>query len=524
MNVQSFKLGEDWLTAGKAMQIVNGNLSTVLSETTEQKITKSWKIVQNIVDKGHPVYGINTGFGPLCTTKISKSETNILQTNILQSHSVGVGDPIAKDIAKLMLILKAQSLAKGYSGIALKTLNRIIWHIDNDAIPVVPSQGSVGASGDLAPLSHLFLPLIGLGKVEYKNETITTKTLFERTGLEPIALGPKEGLALINGTQFIAAHAVKVVTQLHSILAQADVIGAMMIEGLQGSVKPFYNELHALRPFKGNVHVAKRVKKLLKGSEIMEAHVDCEKVQDPYSIRCIPQVHGASRTAWLHLKELLEVELNSVTDNPVIIDEELTISGGNFHGQPLAMALDYACLAASEIGNISDRRIYLSLEGNSPGVPKLLMNDTGINSGYMILQYTTAALASENKGLCFPSSADSIPTSLGQEDHVSMGSIGGRKALQVIGNVEKILAIELLTAAQAFEFRKPLKSGIYLDEVHNAVREHVAFADKDRVFADDIEKGIAMIKDQTILKVIDRVQAEHNISLKTKHSEEFENY
>tara|TARA_R110002033_G_scaffold12371_1_gene37496 strand:+ start:7656 stop:9230 length:1575 start_codon:yes stop_codon:yes gene_type:complete len=524
MNVQSFKLGEDWLTAGKAMQIVNGNLSTVLSETTEQKITKSWKIVQNIVDKGHPVYGINTGFGPLCTTKISKSETNILQTNILQSHSVGVGDPITKDIAKLMLILKAQSLAKGYSGIALNTLKRIIWHIDNNAIPVVPSQGSVGASGDLAPLSHLFLPLIGLGKVEYNNETITTKTLFERTGLEPIALGPKEGLALINGTQFIAAHAIKVVTQLHSILAQADVIGAMMIEGLQGSVKPFYNELHALRPFKGNVHVAKRVKKLLKGSEIMEAHVDCEKVQDPYSIRCIPQVHGASRTAWLHLKELLEVELNSVTDNPVIIDEELTISGGNFHGQPLAMALDYACLAASEIGNISDRRIYLSLEGNSPGVPKLLMNDTGINSGYMILQYTTAALASENKGLCFPSSADSIPTSLGQEDHVSMGSIGGRKALQVIGNVEKILAIELLTAAQAFEFRKPLKSGIYLDEVHNAVREHVAFADKDRVFADDIEKGIAMIKDQTILKVIDRVQAEHNISLKTKHSEEFENY
>lgn len=524
MNLQSFKLGEDWLTAGKAMQIVNGNLSTVLSETTEQKITKSWKIVQNIVDKGHPVYGINTGFGPLCTTKISKSETNILQTNILQSHSVGVGDPIQKDIAKLMLILKAQSLAKGYSGIALKTLNRIIWHIDNDAIPVVPSQGSVGASGDLAPLSHLFLPLIGLGKVEYNNETITTKTLFERTGLEPIALGPKEGLALINGTQFIAAHAVKVVTQLHSILAQADVIGAMMIEGLQGSVKPFYNELHALRPFKGNVHVAKRVKKLLKGSEIMEAHVDCEKVQDPYSIRCIPQVHGASRTAWLHLKELLEVELNSVTDNPVIIDEELTISGGNFHGQPLAMALDYACLAASEIGNISDRRIYLSLEGNSPGVPKLLMNDTGINSGYMILQYTTAALASENKGLCFPSSADSIPTSLGQEDHVSMGSIGGRKALQVIGNVEKILAIELLTAAQAFEFRKPLKSGVFLDEVHNAVREHVAFADKDRVFADDIEKGIAMIKDQTILKVINRVQVEHNISLKTKHSEEFENY
>jgi histidine ammonia-lyase len=524
MSKQTFKLGEDWLTAGKALEITENKISVILSNETEKKIEKSWSIVQKIVDKGHPVYGINTGFGPLCTTKISKSETNILQTNILQSHSVGVGDPIKRDIAKLMLILKAQSLAKGFSGIALKTLKRIIWHIENDAIPIVPSQGSVGASGDLAPLSHLFLPLIGMGKVEYKNEIITTATLFEKTGLEPIALGPKEGLALINGTQFIAAHAVKVVSQLHSLLAQADIIGAMMIEGLQGSVKPFYNELHALRPFKGNVHVAKRVKKLLKGSEIMQDHVDCEKVQDPYSIRCIPQVHGASRTAWLHLKELVEVELNSVTDNPVIIDEELTISGGNFHGQPLAMALDYACLAASELGNISDRRIYLALEGNSPGVPKLLMNDTGINSGYMILQYTTAALASENKGLCFPSSADSIPTSLGQEDHVSMGSIGARKALQVIGNVEKILAIELLTAAQAFEFRKPLKSGVFLDEVHNAVREQVAFAVKDRIFADDIEKGIEMIQNKTIIKVVDRVQKDSNISLKTKFSTEFEVY
>jgi len=282
--------------------------------------------------------------------------------------------------------------------------------------------------------------------------------------------------------------------------------------------------LHALRPFKGNIHVAQRIKELLKGSEIMEDHIDCEKVQDPYSLRCIPQVHGASRSAWLHLKELLEVELNSVTDNPVIINNELTISGGNFHGQPLAMALDYACLAASEIGNISDRRIYLALEGNSPGVPKLLMHDTGINSGYMILQYTTAALASENKGLCFPSSADSIPTSLGQEDHVSMGSIGGRKALQVIENVEKILAIELLTAAQAFEFRKPLKSGIYLDEIHNLVRQKVAFAAKDRVFADDIELGIDIIKNKTIIQVLKTVEEKHKVSLNTKYSEEFENY
>jgi len=521
---KSFNLGEDWLTAGTTLAISSGKTKIKLTPASRKKIRASWEIVQTIVGKGDPVYGINTGFGPLCTTKISKEETTILQTNILKSHSVGVGKAIDTEIARLMLILKVHSLAKGFSGIAETTLERIIWHIEHDAIPVVPSQGSVGASGDLAPLSHLFLPLIGLGKVAYKGQTYNTPDFFQKLNLKPLELGPKEGLALINGTQFIAAHGVKVVEKLHACLSQADVIGAMMIEGLQGSVKPFFNELHALRPFKGNVHVAKRVKRLLKGSEIMEDHIDCERVQDPYSLRCIPQVHGASRNTWLHLKELLEVELNSVTDNPVIIDEELTISGGNFHGQPLAMALDYACLAASEVGNISDRRIYLVLEGNSPGVPKLLMEDTGINSGYMILQYTTAALTSENKGLCFPSSADSIPTSLGQEDHVSMGSIGGRKALQVIENVEKILAIELLTAAQAFEFRKPMKSGIFLEEIHKEVRKKVAFADKDRVFADDIEMGIQMIKNKIILEVIERVGKKKNISLETKHSDEFELY
>jgi len=521
---KTFYFGEDHLTSGIALALADGKTSGRISVAARKKVKASQKIVANIVDEGHPVYGINTGFGPLCTTSISKEETKILQSNILKSHSVGVGKPIPTEIAKLMLILKVHSLAKGFSGIAETTLDRILWHIDNDAIAIVPSQGSVGASGDLAPLSHLFLPLIGLGKVEYQGKTISTPTLFKKTGLQPLELGPKEGLALINGTQFIAAHAVKVVEKLQYCLSQADVIGAMMIEGLQGSAKPFYNELHALRPFKGNMYVAKRIKRLLKGSEILEDHIDCERVQDPYSIRCIPQVHGASRTAWKHLKELLVIELNSVTDNPVIIDEKLTISGGNFHGQPLAMALDYACLAASEIGNISDRRVYLALEGNSPGVPKLLMEDTGINSGYMILQYTSAALASENKGLCFPASADSIPTSLGQEDHVSMGSISGRKALQVIENVEKILAIELLTAAQAFEFRKPMKSGIFLDEIHKEIRKKVAFAKKDRVFADDIEKGIEMIQHKTIIKVIDRVKKRKNLKFQIPYSKEFEDY
>ena len=518
----SFSLGEDRLTAGRAIAIAEGKMHAILSESSREKIRASHQIVEEIVEKGEPVYGINTGFGPLCTTRISRKETRILQENILQSHSVGVGKAIDDHLAKLMLVLKAHALAKGFSGISENTMDRILWHIDNNAIPVVPAQGSVGASGDLAPLSHLFLPLIGLGKVVYKGEEMPASRMFEETGLASLELGPKEGLALINGTQFIGAHAVHLLEKMLHCMAQADIIGAMMIEGLQGSIKPFYKELHALRPYKGNIHVATRITSLLKGSEIMEDHIDCERVQDPYSLRCIPQVHGASRNAWLHLKELLEIELNSVTDNPVIIDEELTISGGNFHGQPLALALDYACVAASELGNISDRRIYLALEGNSPGVPKLLMEDTGINSGYMILQYTSAALASENKGFCFPASADSIPTSLGQEDHVSMGSISGRKALHVIENVEKILAIELLTATQAFEFRKPLKSGVILEEIHKWVRSSVSFADKDRVFADDIERGIEMIRSGEMIRLVDEVCEREKLSLRSPYSRDFQ--
>lgn len=521
---KSFYFGEHHLTASIALGIAKGSVKGIISADYLKKIEESNLRVQNIVAKGDTVYGINTGFGPLCNTKISKEDTKILQSNILQSHSVGVGKPISEQLAKLMLILKIHALAKGYSGIAVDTINRMLWHLEYDAIPVVPSQGSVGASGDLAPLSHLFLPLIGLGKVNYNGETITTEQLFKKTGLQPVELGPKEGLALINGTQFIAAHGVLVLQKLQYCLRHADIIGAMMLEGLQGSMKPFHIELHALRPFKGNQHVAGRIRTLLQGSEILEDHIDCEKVQDPYSLRCMPQVHGASRNTWLHLKELLEVELNSVTDNPVIIDDELTISGGNFHGQPLAMALDYAALAASELGNISDRRIYLALEGNSPGVPKLLMEDTGINSGYMILQYTTAALASENKSLCFPASADSIPTSLGQEDHVSMGSISGRKALQIIENVEKILAIELLTAAQAFEFRKPLKSGVVLDEIHKFIRTKVPFADSDRVFANDIEKGVETIQKGEIIALVEQTMATKNLKWNTPHLEEFETY
>lgn len=519
-----FAYGADHLTAGKALAIARGTLKGILTDKVREKVRESAQIVAQIVSKGEPVYGINTGFGPLCTTRISAKDTETLQVNILKSHSVGVGRSVDPEIARLMLILKLHALAKGHSGIQETTLDRILWLIEMEITPRVPSQGSVGASGDLAPLAHLFLPLIGLGEVHVHGKRLPAGKVLEEHGISPVALGPKEGLALINGTQFIAAHGVAVLEKMHASLSQADIIGAMMIEGLQGSVRPFHKKLHEVRPFKGNLHVAERIRRLLKGSEILEDHVDCERVQDPYSLRCIPQVHGASRNAWLHLKELLEVELNAITDNPVIFDTDLAISGGNFHGQPLAMALDYACMAASEIGNISDRRIYLALEGNNTNLPQLLMKDTGLNSGYMILQYTSAALASENKSLCHPASTDSIPTSMGQEDHVSMGSISGRKALRVIKNVEKILAIELLTAAQAFEFRKPLKSGWFLDQVHQLVRTKVTFATEDRVFATDIEAGIKLIRNKALIRLLESVSEKQKVSLRTPLYDVFETF
>ncbi|WP_406824875.1 histidine ammonia-lyase [Pedobacter sp. KACC 23697] len=505
MSVQQiFNYGTDHLTAKLALAISKGEVKGILSESSRAKVLESSQAVERIAISGKAVYGINTGFGPLCTSMISAVDTRKLQENILKSHAVGVGEPIDSEISKLMLVLKLQALAQGFSGIKIETLDRMIWFLEIGATPVVPKQGSVGASGDLAPLSHLFLPLIGLGKVHYHGEIIATAELLKQHRIEPIQLGPKEGLALINGTQFIAAHAVKVVQRLENVLSSADIIAALMIEGLQGSEKPFHAKLHQLRPYPANIAVAEQVRKLLEGSEIMKSHANCAKVQDPYSLRCIPQVHGASRTAWLHLKEALEIELNSVTDNPVIMDDDLTISGGNFHGQPLALPLDYACLAAAEIGNISDRRIYLSLEGNTPGVPKLLMKETGLNSGFMIVQYTSAALASENKGLCFPASADSIPTSLGQEDHVSMGSISGRKALQVIENVEKILGVELFCAAQAVDYHQPLKPGKILAAVHDFVRTEIDHFEEDQIMYDRMENAIEMVQHGKIVAVANK--------------------
>lgn len=494
MTYPQFFYGSDRLTVQKAISMAEGRLQGVLSPGVRARITQSQRHVRSMVDAGKTVYGVTTGFGILANTHINEEDAATLQYKILQSHSVGVGNPIPVIIAKLMLITKVQALAQGFSGVQLSTLERILWHIDNNVIPVVPEKGSVGASGDLAPLAHLFLPLLGLGEVMFEGKTYRSAEILQRFKLEPVALGPKEGLALINGTQFILAFAIKAVQRLHNCLEAADIIGAMSLEALTGTKAPFDDRLHALRPYRGNQLVAQRLRLLLDGSDIMQSHVDCGRVQDPYSLRCMPQVHGASRTAWLHLKDLTEIEANAVTDNPIVLGEDDTISGGNFHGQPLALPLDYACFAAAEIGNISDRRCYLLLEGKW-GLPMLLMNHVGLNSGFMIPQYTTAALVTENKTLCFPSSADSIPTSLGQEDHVSMGSISGRKLNQVIDNLEYILAIELLCAAQAIEFRRPLKSSALLEFAHDHVREYVGFAEEDRIFADDINRIKNIISD-----------------------------
>ncbi|MBO9684577.1 MAG: aromatic amino acid lyase, partial [Flavisolibacter sp.] len=385
---REFFYGKDDLSVQKAAMLAEGSLGGVLSNDVKEKINRSNKHVQHMVETGQTVYGVTTGFGILANTKISEEDTATLQYKILQSHSVGVGDPIPVEVAKLMLITKVHALSQGYSGVQLSTIERIIWHIETNVIPVVPEKGSVGASGDLAPLAHLFLPLIGLGEVFYEGKRYRSQEVLSKFDLSPIKLGPKEGLALINGTQFILAYAIKAVRRMHNCFEAADIIGAMSLEALTGTKAPFDERLHRLRPFEGNKLVAQRLRLLLKESAIMQSHIDCGRVQDPYSLRCMPQVHGASRNAWLHLKQLTQTEANSVTDNPIVFGEDDTISGGNFHGQPLALPLDYACFAAAEIGNISDRRCYLLLEGKW-GLPMLLMNKVGLNSGFMIPQYTT---------------------------------------------------------------------------------------------------------------------------------------
>lgn len=493
-----FNYGIDHLTVDKVMDIANGRLKGVLNEEARIKVNECRRKVEKMAASNKAIYGINTGFGPLCDVQISPAETSQLQENLLMTHAVGVGKHIDSTLSKIMLICKLHALCQGFSGIRLEVIERILYFIENEMLPVVPEQGSVGASGDLAPLSHLFLPLIGEGEFWMGNEVVPAKMVLSKKGITRIKLSSKEGLALINGTQFILAHTITGLNKMEYLLDLADVAGAMSIEGYQGSASPFKEALHKIRPFRGNIVVAERMRLLLGNSQNLVSHEDCVRVQDPYSMRCIPQVHGASRNAFEHLNELAEIEMNSVTDNPIVLSETEAISGGNFHGQPLAMALDYNSIAASELGNISDRRSYLLIEGKY-GLPRLLTEAGGLNSGFMIPQYTTAALVTENKSLCFPPSADSIPTSLGQEDHVSMGSISARKFNQILENLEKILAIELMYAAQALEFRRPNTFSPVIEKNFSIIREKVAKLEEDRILKEDIKEMITMVKNRTII-------------------------
>ncbi|MDO5969426.1 histidine ammonia-lyase [Flavivirga aquimarina] len=493
-----FAYGIDHLTVDKAVAISKGTLKATLTEAAITKVNDCRKKVENMANSEKAIYGINTGFGPLCDVQITPEETSKLQENLLITHAVGVGNPIEKELSKMMMICKVHALCQGFSGVRLEVINRIIYCIEHDILPVVPEQGSVGASGDLAPLSHLFLPLLGEGEFWVDDKILPADQVLAKHNLKPITLQAKEGLGLINGTQFILAHAIQGLKKMAYVLDLADVAGAMSLEGFQGSSSPFKAILHQVRPFKGSLKVAERIRMLLKDSQNVENHLECDRIQDPYSIRCIPQVHGASRNAYYHLNELVEIEMNSVTDNPIVISETEAISGGNFHGQPIAMALDYGAIAASELGNISDRRCYLLLEGKY-GLPRTLTKAGGLNSGFMIPQYTTAALVTENKSLCFPPSADSVPTSLGQEDHVSMGSISGRKFNQILGNIEKILAIELMYAAQAMEFRRPNTFSEILEENFGIIRKKVAKLEEDRLLKNDIDAMITLVKDQAFI-------------------------
>ncbi|TVR18801.1 MAG: histidine ammonia-lyase [Balneolaceae bacterium] len=467
-------------------------------------LISSRRVVDKALTDGKTYYGINTGFGALASRRVSSEELKQLQNNLIISHSVGVGNDIPKEITRLMLMLKIHSLGIGYSGISADTMNRLIFFLEEGLIPVVPEKGSVGASGDLAPLAHLSLPLLGYGSFwnEDGTQVLDAADVLKRRKIEPIELQPKDGLSLINGTQLMSAYGAYVFEKTLSLLKLADIAAAMSLEALQGSSVPFDERIHAIRPHTGQIETALNIRNLLKNSEILESHRSCGKVQDPYCLRCVPQVHGASRDAVRHAISVVETEINSVTDNPLVFENGDILSGGNFHGQPLALVLDFAKIALAEIASISERRTYLLLEGYD-GLPTLLMQETGINSGFMIPQYTSAALVSENKVLAHPSSVDSIPTSLGQEDHVSMGSISALHLLKIYENVEMVLGIELFTAAQALDFRKPLKPGDGVETAHKIVRDAIPHATEDHFFKDDIKNAIDLIRSRKLVKGVE---------------------
>ena len=481
------------LTIEKVNEIVSKGLKLELSQESEAAIVKCRKFLDSkMEDIGRPVYGVTTGFGSLCNITIPAEDLSQLQHNLVMSHACGTGETVRPEIVKLMLLLKVQSLSYGYSGVQLVTVQRLIDMFNNDVLPVVYQQGSLGASGDLAPLAHLCLPLIGMGEVLYKDAVRPSAEVWAELGWEPIKLQSKEGLALLNGTQFMSSNAVWSLIQAERLSDWADKIGAMSLEAFDGRIEPFYPQVHEVRPHRGQIETAEHFRKLLEGSEIIKQKK--VHVQDPYSFRCIPQVHGASKDTIRYVKSVIETEINSATDNPTVFpDEDLIISAGNFHGQPIAIPMDMLTIALSELSNISERRIYKLISGQR-GLPNFLVAKPGLNSGFMIPQYTAASIVSQSKGLCMPASADSIPSSQGQEDHVSMGANAATKLVRVVENTERVLAIELFNAAQALEFRRPLRSSWAIEKIFAGYRKVVPFIEDDRYMHPLIEKSIEFIR------------------------------
>lgn len=473
--------------------IMNENYILELSEGSKRNILKSRNYLdQKQSESEAPMYGINTGFGSLCNVKISREYLAQLQENLVLSHACGTGDLVDRAIVQLMLLLKIQSLSQGYSGVSLELVERLIFFYNHNILPLVYEQGSLGASGDLAPLSHMSLPLIGKGQVFYKGEVRDSSDVLEELGLSALSLKSKEGLALLNGTQFMSAHGVWALIRTKYLLGFADFIGAMSTDAFDCNMSPFDELVHKVRPHAGQLKTAERIRYYLAGSHISEK--EKENVQDPYSFRCIPQVHGATKDAMDYVEKTITTEINAVTDNPnIFVDEDKVISGGNFHGQPLAIALDTCAIAMSEIGNIAERRIYQLVSGLR-GLPHFLVDNPGLNSGFMIPQYTAASIVSQNKQLCTPASVDSIVSSNGQEDHVSMGANAATKLIRVVKNVETILAIELLNASQAIYFREPLKSSQIIEDFLALYREEVEIVKNDKLLSDEIAKTLKFIK------------------------------
>jgi histidine ammonia-lyase len=479
-------ISSETLTIERLQQITHGNYMLALSEESEAAIEKCRSYLQHrLEEKDELLYGINTGFGSLCDIKIDKQSLRQLQENLVRSHACGVGAPVPKEVAKVMLFLKIQSLSYGHSGVQVITVQRLIDFYNKDLIPVVYQKGSLGASGDLAPLAHLSLPLIGEGEFYGENgQPVPAKSLLDKNSLSPIALEAKEGLALLNGTQFMAGYGTWCLMEADRLIRLADLTATLSLDGYDCRMEPFFPYIHHVRPHAGQIKTAETVLALLRKSEL--ANRPKTQVQDPYAFRCIPQVHGATKDALTYVKNVFETEINSVTDNPNIFpDEDLIVSGGNFHGQPLALALDHMKIAMAELGNISERRTYNLISGQR-GLPEFLVANPGLNSGLMIPQYTAAALVSQNKQYATPASVDSIPSSNGQEDHVSMGANAALQAYEILNNLRHIIAIEWLNAAQAIEFRRPGKTAPAIEEMLSDYRKVVPSIQEDRILHKDI--------------------------------------